>query len=343
MKQTSGWLVASLLSVAAVGCDVPQAAYTLSERTQALKPELRDAVARTLEKQFGTALAPHFPDSAKAALKVDDSRLAKATDDYRRLCMHCHGISGDGNGPTAPFLFPRPRDYRHGVFKFTSTVSGAKPTRDDLMRTLRQGVPASAMPSFNAYTDDTLTGLVDYVILLSLRGESERFMQDAAEGGEPEEEFASSIDIVVKRWTTADSSIVKPDSAKPPYDLASVDRGKALYSGKGACVSCHGTEGRGDGESAEVDPKTGKRMEDSWGNPSRPADLTLGLYRGGRRPIDLYRRIHTGVKGTPMPGQASAGNLTPAELWDVVHFIQSMPYKKVAAAAPSAHSAAVTH
>src|SRR5262249_25106475 len=31
---------------------------------------------------------------------------------YRRNCLHCHGVSGAGDGPTAPFLYPTPRDYR---------------------------------------------------------------------------------------------------------------------------------------------------------------------------------------------------------------------------------------
>ena len=49
---------------------------------------------------------------------------------YRRHCLHCHGVSGAGDGPTAPFLYPIPRDYRRGLFKFTSTPNGARPVRD---------------------------------------------------------------------------------------------------------------------------------------------------------------------------------------------------------------------
>ena len=41
---------------------------------------------------------------------------------YRKNCLHCHGVSGAGDGPTAPFLYPLPRDYRKGIFKFTSTA-----------------------------------------------------------------------------------------------------------------------------------------------------------------------------------------------------------------------------
>ena len=28
---------------------------------------------------------------------------------YRRHCQHCHGASGDGDGPTSTLIFPRPR------------------------------------------------------------------------------------------------------------------------------------------------------------------------------------------------------------------------------------------
>ena len=46
---------------------------------------------------------------------------------YRQHCAHCHGITGDGAGPTAAFLNPYPRDYRTGAFKFKSTARAAKP------------------------------------------------------------------------------------------------------------------------------------------------------------------------------------------------------------------------
>ena len=43
--------------------------------------------------------------------------------------------------PAAAVLEPYPRDYRRGVFKYTSTRAGAKPIRKDLQRTLYRGVP----------------------------------------------------------------------------------------------------------------------------------------------------------------------------------------------------------
>ena len=43
-------------------------------------------------------------------------RLQQGRKVYMKNCMHCHGVSGDGAGPTAEYLYPRPRDYRLGVF-----------------------------------------------------------------------------------------------------------------------------------------------------------------------------------------------------------------------------------
>ncbi|MFQ5772303.1 MAG: c-type cytochrome, partial [bacterium] len=46
---------------------------------------------------------------------------------YNRACVACHGKSGDGNGPAAKYLDPRPRDFTAGTYKFRSTPSGELP------------------------------------------------------------------------------------------------------------------------------------------------------------------------------------------------------------------------
>jgi len=93
---------------------------------------------------------------------------------YQRHCSHCHGTSGDGNGPTAQYLYPRPRDYRHGVFKFTTTNDQSKASREDLARILKQGIAGTYMPSFLLLPDSEIHSLVEYVRFLAMRGEFER-------------------------------------------------------------------------------------------------------------------------------------------------------------------------
>jgi len=53
---------------------------------------------------------------------------------YVRWCATCHGHDGRGNGPAAPSLIPRPRDFTRGLFKYKSTPPDQPPTDDDLAR-----------------------------------------------------------------------------------------------------------------------------------------------------------------------------------------------------------------
>ncbi|MGB5053070.1 MAG: hypothetical protein WBO24_01600, partial [Nitrospirales bacterium] len=65
---------------------------------------------------------------------------------------------------------------------------------------------------------------------------------------------------------------------------------------------------------------------DSWGGAVKPAHLSLAAgvpggvklgHHGGR----LFLTIKTGIGGTPMPAFDS---LTSEEVWDLVHFVQSL-------------------
>ena len=104
---------------------------------------------------------------------------------YRLHCAHCHGVTGGGDGPTAPFLNPYPRDYRPGVFKYKSTFGAAKPSHDDLKRVLVHGVAGTSMPSFRTLPDNEIEALVEYVRYLSVRGETEiRLIEYLASEGE---------------------------------------------------------------------------------------------------------------------------------------------------------------
>jgi hypothetical protein len=92
-------------------------------------------------------------------------------------------------------------------------------------------------------------------------------------------------------------------------------------------------QGRGDGYATEdFWPKKGTKelypkrgLHDDWGKPLAPRNLTLGQYRGGRRPVDIFRRVYAGIKGTPMPGFGGT-SLKDEEIWDLVNYVMSIPY-----------------
>jgi mono/diheme cytochrome c family protein len=58
-----------------------------------------------------------------------------------------------------------------------------------------------------------------------------------------------------------------------------------------------------------------------------PRDLTRGQYRGGRRPIDVFRRLYAGIKGTPMPAFGGS-SFTDEELWHLVNYVMALPYQE---------------
>ncbi len=265
--------------------------------------------------------------------------LARGSALYRRHCLHCHGLAGDGRGPTGPWVHPHPRDYRQGQFKFMSTgpLDVRKPRRADLLRVLRQGIDGTSMPSFALLPDHELEYLVSYVIHLSLRGEVEyRTMLALLEGGKenlkvPFSDEPLSIDDYVQSTTAqllvrwAQSNTAKPheppaytEPATTAEREASIRRGHRLFTGKdGQCIACHKDYGR------QVPYKY-----DVWGTLVRPANLTAGTYRGGRRPIDIYWRIRGGIEPSGMPAAVltKEQGYKPEDYWDLVNFVRALPY-----------------
>src|SRR6267378_1994924 len=69
---------------------------------------------------------------------------------YERYCVQCHGDRADGAGEVARWSQPKPRDFRGGVYKFSSTPYGFLPTPADLDRVIQNGLYGTRMPPFAA-------------------------------------------------------------------------------------------------------------------------------------------------------------------------------------------------
>jgi mono/diheme cytochrome c family protein len=275
-------------------------------------------------KVIGAGAAGEVVSALSDALKLDGATLEMGSAIYRHQCLHCHGLSGDGRGPTAPWVSPHPRDYRQGVFKFTSSKQDEgerKPLKQDLVRTIREGIEGTSMPSFRLLPDEQIDALASYVIHLSLRGETEFYViRTEIDEQQPVQSLVEdALSNFAGRWQTAQKSLIQPGTVPPTMSenefKESVIRGWKLFTqpGPASCISCHTDYGR---QSAY--------KYDAWGTVVRPLDVTTGIYRGGRRPIDLFWRIHSGINGTGMT--AFGASVTSDQIWDVVNFLQVLPY-----------------
>lgn len=221
---------------------------------------------------------------AAAAPQVDGEAV------YDRWCAGCHGVEGQGDGPAASTMLPRPRDFTTGLYQIRTTATGELPTDDDILHVIDVGMPGTAMPGW----EDVLTraerqALVDYLKTFS------RFFQD----DEPTPlEFGRA----------------------PGVSDEMVARGEEVYQTL-ECWRCHGQEGRGDGESAPT-------LETDLGFPSYAADLTENWrFNGGGTVEDINRRFRTGLDGTPMPtfsDVVDAGVVTDEDLWALAHYVRSL-------------------
>jgi mono/diheme cytochrome c family protein len=298
----------------------------------------RNDLDKALVAVFGSPAAPTVKgDDSESQewaneLKLDKDTLKAGSVLYRRHCMHCHGVTGDGRGPTGPWVSPHPRDYRQGEFKFISSdlknINQRKPRRQDLHRTLDRGIEGTSMPSFGLLLEEHKEQLISYIIHLSIRGWVEMNTMQivlAKKGleGTIGEYATSLVKVDLENWIKSNRQVLEPtpypypagdkkrlaDSIRHGYELFTNPKGDA------SCIGCHLDYGR------QVPFKY-----DKWGTLVRPANLTAGVYRGGRRPLDLYWRIRGGIPPSGMSAAPLKVEKDRDEFWDVVNFVQALPY-----------------
>lgn len=249
------------------------------------------------------------PQEARAGRDAGRVLLRQGEEVYRLYCTGCHGEKGDGNGPAAPFLDPRPRDFTRGLFKFASVPAGGLPRDDDLMRTLVRGLPGSSMPSWQLLPEGDRRAVIAHLKTFSPAW-SERA---------PGAPIAVSEDPFDAR---------DPDSVRE-----AVSRGEVVYHVLATCWQCHAAYAtRADidrmaaSEETEVDLRDGAdrpvAIEDVWGADLLPTEFSARRLKNGSSVPDLYRTIAAGIGGTAMPTWKDA--LEEKDLWALSYYVKSL-------------------
>jgi DMSO reductase family type II enzyme heme b subunit len=237
---------------------------------------------------------------------------------YLQHCAGCHGERGDGKGVAAFVLFPKPRDFRTGRFRLVSTENQA-PSAEDIDAVIKRGMPGSSMPAWPNLSESERQLLVAEVQKFYREGARDSYIAQLKEAeGDDFEVDAEEADAFAESRTAPGEVVESPKI--PAADEASIARGREIYV-RQACASCHGATGKGDGQ---------QQMADSEGLPTRPRDLTRGIFKGSDDPQAVFLRLKIGMPGTPMP---ASGNLTDAEMIDLTHFLLSLSTPEIRAAA----------
>jgi DMSO reductase family type II enzyme heme b subunit len=239
---------------------------------------------------LGTVLASLLLTAPGSRLPAQDTTAGKAV--YDKWCAGCHGDGGAGDGPGAAAMLPRPRDFTLGIYQVRTTATGQLPTDADIQRAIDEGIPGTAMPAWREQLSEAeRRDLVAYLKTLSSFFADTSFRPVPLEFGDPPGGGAEALRL-----------------------------GRQFYDSIG-CRKCHGDAGRGDGPSAPT-------LEDDAGLPIFAADLTQGwLFNGGASVGEIYRRLRTGLDGTPMPTFSDLLDqqfLTDEELWRVAQYVHSL-------------------
>lgn len=133
---------------------------------------------------------------------------------YAQLCARCHGEKGDGNGPVADNLLPRPRVFTNARFFNWLPEERA-------FRAIRDGVPGTAMPPFGKILDEKQAQALFAWVRASFIGERR------AEPPRPRK---------------------VPEKSPVAWSDASVKRGREAFLQR--CYGCHGRLGDGKGPNA---------------------------------------------------------------------------------------------
>jgi mono/diheme cytochrome c family protein len=225
---------------------------------------------------------------------------------YIEYCVSCHGVKGDGKGIASKGLFPPPRDFTLGLYKFGSVPSGELPHDEDLKKVIKEGLHGTAMLPWDI-SEDRLHAVVQYL-----------------------KTFAPKV------WEQKDKPIVPSVQLNPNPFVANeqyaVERGKEVYHVVASCYTCH----RAYISTSEMNQLSMKinnqaieldstfydlKLQDSqYGYAALPPDFTWHSVRSAKNLDELAIRLAAGVGGTSMP--AWKGVIEDEDIWAVAYYVQ---------------------
>ena len=231
---------------------------------------------------------------------------------YMEYCVSCHGVKGDGAGVSSKGMYPAPRNFTQGIYKFAYVVSGELPHDEDFYRIIRHGLKGSAMLPWDI-SDERLDAVTQYI-----------------------KTFAPAV------WEGTDKVLgtkyeLPADPFGDVYRHQAIEKGKSVYHITAACTTCHrGYETKENiskynievnkvplkPEEFAADLYELKLQEGDWNYKVIPPDFTHHQLRSITDVASIVQRLMYGVTGSGMPGWKDV--VTDQELWALAYYIQSL-------------------
>ena len=228
-------------------------------------------------------------DRVPQNLEATEPSLARGEALYKEKCIYCHGETGKGDGPSADYSSPRPRNFYKGQYKIRTTPFGKIPTDQDLFDMLSRPYPGTSMPSWKHLSTSDRWSLVQYLKTLSKK-------------------FQKFID---RKKSHQVIEALEP----PEFTLETLDMGKQLFMQ--SCSGCHGVKGRSDGESTH-------KVVDLDSDSIWPRNLSQPWYfRRGHSLKDIFLTMRTGLSTTAMP-RFSSRTFKDDQIWALAHYVQTL-------------------
>jgi mono/diheme cytochrome c family protein len=296
---------------------------TVGRHRPALRTLVAGVAALRAETRIALTAGLSLTLACGGADRDDSARVERGLSVFREECARCHGQEGGGDGPQAPFLYPKPRNFAKGSFRIGSN-GGNFPTDSDLLRVIRKGMPGSAMPPFPHLTDADSEAVVAAVKHLAVEGKLEEILAISRERGEPMVR-ADAMALVLGLFAPGSPVALPPETALAETSLA---RGEELF--EKMCSTCHAPDSH----------RVKRDMTDDTGAFLYPRDLSHAFLLRGGSAQELALTVTRGLPGTPMP----AYELSAEELWPLVRYVESLVNRDevVTSSAPSRDAWTVT-
>jgi mono/diheme cytochrome c family protein len=218
---------------------------------------------------------------------------------YKEYCMQCHGAKGQGDGPAASGLEPKPAIH--------AKMAMDQFPLDYLYNVVYYGGKAVGKSPYMPYWGLTLgeQGVADVIAFMQ-----EEFKGDTNTSENITATTQKSSGVCPEKRTTRKVSFKYSGKKNPlKQSAAHLKAGEALYQKNAkpmACQLCHGKKGDGKGPGgAGINPA--------------PRNFTCSATMKDISDGQMFGVIKEGSPGTAMP---AFKNLKDKEIWQLIHFIR---------------------